>query len=409
MALLRPRQFGSNTPNPHSQPTQNTQPGLPSSMTFPTTFTGIPDPFATSSSTSSVTQKTTLKSTTSGRIEPSSTQSQSPGSSTNSIPSSTNTLPAAASAGDSSAYGSSTTLNSGNAPSSTSSLASTTLGAIGASASSSSSFSASTTSAGMLTGAEVKCSSLSCNPGKAAAIFVPIAIVFALLALCIAFFCVRRKGRARLGQGLAFFSHGAETNYVSASASSAGNSRAPSMREAESSYGPLAAGAGLGAAGAAGLAAARGNRQNHDHDFGLGFVPDTLSRSSSDAHCAAPPPYAPRQSNEMNHDAVEPADITRHSPLAAPAAAHTTSDPFADTPNPFTDDAAENASLLSGDTAVNRGIGSRRSVRDNASIVSSLQDVDEAGSVCEAQVANVSRGPSLSIGAGGRSRPGGSS
>ena len=181
------------------------------------------------------------------------------------------------------------------------------------------------------------------------------------------------------------------------------------MRETSSSLGPLAAGAGLGAAGAASLAAARGNGHNHDHDFGLGFVPDALSRSSSDAQCAAPPPYAPRQSRGMNHDAVEAADITRYSPLAAPAAAHTTSDPFADTPNPFTDDAAENASLLSGDTAINRGIGSRRSIRDNASIVSSLQDMDEAGSVQEARVASVasvSRGPSLT---GGQSRPGGSS
>jgi hypothetical protein len=174
------------------------------------------------------------------------------------------------------------------------------------------------------------------------------------------------------------------------------------MREVGSSSGPLAAGAGLAAAGAAGLAAARGNPQNHDHDFGLGFVPDMLSRSSS---CAAPPPYAPRQSNELNYGAVEPADITSRSPLAAPAAAHThtTSDPFADTPNPFAD---ENASLLSGDTAINREISSRRGFRDNASIVSSLQDIDEAGSIREAQVANISRGPSL---AGGPSRPGGSS
>jgi hypothetical protein len=171
------------------------------------------------------------------------------------------------------------------------------------------------------------------------------------------------------------------------------------MREANSSAGPLVAGLSLGAAGAAGLAAARGNPQTHDHEFGLGFVPDVLSRSSS---CAAPPPYAPRRSNEINHDAVEPADITRRLPLAAPAAAHTASDPFADTPNPFTDDAAENASLLSGDTAINREHGSRRSVRDNASIVSSLRDIDEVGSIGEAQIANVSRGPSLT---GGRSRP----
>jgi hypothetical protein len=252
----------------------------------------------------------------------------------------------------------------------------------------------------------VKCSGLSCYPGKAAAIFVPIAVVAALMAICVAFFCARRKGRARLGQGLAFFSHAAEANYVSASASSAGNSRAPSMRERNLSSGALEPGAGLGAAGAAGLAAARRNGNNHDHDFGLGFVPDMLSRSSSDAHCAAPPPYAPRQSNEMSHAAVEAADITGHSPLTTPAAAHTASNPFADTPNPFSDDAAENASLLSGDTAIHRGIGSQRSMRDNASIVSSLQDFDEAGSIQEAQVANVSRGPSLT---GGRSRHGGSS
>jgi hypothetical protein len=177
------------------------------------------------------------------------------------------------------------------------------------------------------------------------------------------------------------------------------------MREANLSYGPLAAGAGLGAAGlAAGLAAARGNRQPHDHDFGLGFVPDMVSRSPSDAQCVAPPPYAPRRSNDMTQDAVEPADITRHSPLAAPAAAHTTSDPFADTPNPFADDADDNTSLLSGDTAiaVARG-GSRRSVRDNASIVSSLQDMDEVGSIRDAQVANISRGPSLSEARRGRS------
>lgn len=177
------------------------------------------------------------------------------------------------------------------------------------------------------------------------------------------------------------------------------------MREADSSFGPLAAGAGLGAAGAAGLAAARRSRSNLDHDFGLGFVPDMVSRSPSDAQCPAPPPYAPRQSSELNDNAVEPADITRHSPLAAPAAAHTTLDPFADTPNPFTDDAAENASLLSGDTAINRGIGSQRSVRDNASIVSSLGDIDEAGSIRDAQVANISRIPSLSTARGGGSRP----
>jgi hypothetical protein len=176
------------------------------------------------------------------------------------------------------------------------------------------------------------------------------------------------------------------------------------MREASVPYGPLAAGAGLGAAGAAGLAVARGNRQSHDHDFGLGFVPDIVSRSPSDAQCAAPPPYAPRRSNDMNQYAVEPADIIGHSPLAAPAAAHTTLDPFADTPNPFADDADDNTSLLSGDTAiaVARG-GSRRSVRDNASIVSSLQDMDEVGSIREAQVANVSRGPSLSEASRGRS------
>jgi hypothetical protein len=228
--------------------------------------------------------------------------------------------------------------------------------------------------------------------------------VFALLAICVAFFCVRRKGRAKLGEGLAFFSHGAEANYVSAPASSAGNSRAPSMREAGSSYGHLAAGAGLGAAGAAGLAAARGNGHTHDHDFGLGFVPDMVSRSPSDAQCAAPPPYAPRQSNDMTQDAVEPADITRHSPLAAPAAAHTTSDPFADTLNPFADDADDNTSLLSGDTAIAVArADSRRSVRDNASIVSSLRDMDEAGSIREAQVANISRGPSISQAARGRS------
>jgi hypothetical protein len=176
------------------------------------------------------------------------------------------------------------------------------------------------------------------------------------------------------------------------------------MREAGSSFGPLAAGAGLGAAGAASLAAARGNRQTHDQDFGLGFVPDMVSRSPSNAHCVAPPPYAPRRSNDMDQDAVEPADITRHSPLAAPAAAHTISDPFADTPNPFADDADDNTSLLSGDTAIAVARGdSRRSVRDNASIVSSLQDMDEAGSIREAQIASVSRGPSLSEATRGRS------
>ena len=173
------------------------------------------------------------------------------------------------------------------------------------------------------------------------------------------------------------------------------------MREATSSLGPLAAGAGLGAAGAAGLAAARGGRPNQDHDFGLGFVPDMVSRSSSDAHCAAPPPYAPHPSDDMNQDATEPADMTSRSALAAPAPAHTASDPFADTPNPFADDADDNTSLLSGDTAVARG-NSRRSMRDNVSIVSSLQDMDEAGSIRQAQVANVSRGPSLT---GGPSRP----
>jgi hypothetical protein len=130
-----------------------------------------------------------------------------------------------------------------------------------------------------------------------------------------------------------------------------------------------------------------------------------LSRSSSSA---APPPYAPRQSNELDREAVEPADITGRSPLTAPrapTAAHTrtASDPFADTLNPFAD---ENASLLSGDTALNRENGSRRSARDSASIVSSLADIDEAGSIQEARVANVSRGPSLS---GGRTRPGQSS
>jgi len=341
---------------------------------------------------SKTTSQTTLKSTTSGRAESSGTQSESSGSLTSSTPVllSTNTPSAAAGAGGSSAYDASATLP-----------ASTAVGDIGASTSSSSSLSSSTSPAS-ISSAEVKCTSLSCNPGKAAAVFVPIAIVSALLFLCIAFFCVRRKGRARLGQGLAFFSHGAEANYVSAPASSAGNSRAPSMREAGSSSGPLAAGVGLGAAGASGLAAARGNPQNRDLDFGLGFVSDLLSRSSS---CAAPPPYAPRQSNELNRDAVEPADLTSRSPLATPAAAHThtASDPFVDTLNPFAD---ENASLLSGDTALNRENGSRRSARDNASIVSSLQDMDEAGSIRDAQVANVSRGPSL---AGGRSRPGGSS
>ena len=179
------------------------------------------------------------------------------------------------------------------------------------------------------------------------------------------------------------------------------------MREANSSLGHLAAGAGLGAAGAAGLAAARGSHQSHEHDFGRGFVPDMVSRASSDAHCAAPPPYAPRHSNELNHDAVEPADITSRSALAAPAAVHTASDPFADTPNPFADEADDNTSLLSGDTAVAVARGnSRRSMRDNASIVSSLRDMDEAGSIREAQVASVSRGPSLT---GGRPPAEGSS
>jgi hypothetical protein len=353
-------------------------------------FTPVMSSPSTANESSKTTSQTTLQSTTSRRVESSGTQSESSGSLTSSTPVllSTNTPSAAAGAGGSSAYDASATLP-----------ASTAVGDNGASASSSSSLSSSTSPASKL---EVNCTSLSCNPGKAAAVFVPIAIVSALLFLCIAFFCVRRKGRARLGQGLAFFSHGAEANYVSAPASSAGNSRAPSMREAGSSSGPLAAGVGLGAAGASGLAAARGNPQNHDPDFGLGFVPDLLSRSSS---CAAPPPYAPRQSTELNRDAVEPADLTSRSPLATPAAAHThtASDPFVDTLNPFAD---ENASLLSGDTAINRENGSRRSARDNASIVSSLRDMDEAGSIRDAQVANVSRGPSL---AGGRSRPGASS
>jgi hypothetical protein len=382
MALLRPRQFGTNSQNSYSLPSQDTPPstmslplsGLPAGVPFATTLSSYPNEFGTA-------VPTTL------RVTPSSTQNQSSGS----LPTNTPLVSTTSSAYDASAT-----------------LPASTVGGIGASASSSAPLSASTSPPGIISNAEAKCTSLSCNPGKAAAVFVPIAIVSALLALCIAFFCVRKKGRARLGQGLAFFSHGAETNYVSASASSAGNSRAPSMRETGSSSGLGAGAADLGPAGAAGLAAARGNLQNRDPDFGLGFVPDVLSRSSS---CAAPPPYAPRQSNELDCEAVEPADITGRSPLtvprapATPTAAHTrtASDPFADTLNPFAD---ENASLLSGDTALNRENGSRRSARYSASIVSSLADIDETGSIREAHVANVSRGPSLS---GGRTRPGQSS
>jgi len=170
------------------------------------------------------------------------------------------------------------------------------------------------------------------------------------------------------------------------------------MREAEGALGAF--GAAGGAAGAAGLASARGLRR--DGDFGRGFVHDTSS--VADSECVAPPPYAPRRSTDGN--AVEPADVTRHSGLAAPpAAAQRGTDPFADpAANPFGDEAGDQDSLLSGDTAVAvaRGGGSRRSVRDNASIVSSLRDIDEAGSVHDAMLGNVSRGPSLTGATGGR-------
>ena len=237
------------------------------------------------------------------------------------------------------------------------------------------------------------CSSISCNPKLAAAIFVPIVIVALLAGICIAFFCMRRKGRARLGRGLAFFSHGADATYVTPDRSSAGGSRTPSMREGASPS-PWLAAAG-GAAGAAGLAAARGSRRDPDREFGRGFVGEAPS-SSSEEHCNAPPPYEPRRSDEhMLGAGTEPADMTRGAGIAAPIAA-ATRDPFADTQDPFADDAGDGMSLLSGDTAVGRGASRARSVRDNASIVSSLQDMDEAGSVHEATTANISRGPSLS-------------
>ena len=173
------------------------------------------------------------------------------------------------------------------------------------------------------------------------------------------------------------------------------------MREAEGSFGAFATAGG--AAGAAGLAAARGSRR--ERDFGRGFVHDTSSVADSD--CIAPPPYAPRQSTDGN--AVEPADVTRHSGVTAPpAAAQRGADPFADpAANPFGDEAGDQDSLLSGDTAVAmaRGGGSRRSVRDNASIGSSLRDMDEAGSVHEAMLGNVSRGPSLTGATGSRLGP----
>lgn len=261
------------------------------------------------------------------------------------------------------------------------------------------------------------CSSVSCNPKLAAAIFVPVAVVLLLLAAAVAFLFLRRRGRNAqtaerrsgrgvgagllggglgLGAGLAFFSHGAETNYVTPPRSSAGtmSSRAPSMREVDGSFGPL--GAGIGA-GAAGLAAARGISQ---HDFGRGFVGDATS--SEDADTTAPPPYEHGGFTDASGAAAQPSDVTQQSSvIPPPVAAHRRDvDPFADpAQNPFGDETADNVSLLSGDTAVNRG---NRSTRDNASIVSSLRDMDEAGSVHEAMLGNISRGPSLSGMIGGR-------
>lgn len=259
---------------------------------------------------------------------------------------------------------------------------------------------------------QVKCSSMSCNPKLAAAVFVPVAVVLAILAVGLAFFCMRRKSRNRgfgsgfgarknrLGAGLAFFGHGAETNYVTPPRSSAGtvSSRSPSMREVDGgSFPSLAAG---GAAGAAGLAAARGIRTDSHPDFGHGYVHNDTA-SIVDADGIAPPPYAPRQ------NATEPTDAARQAGLAAPApVAQRNTDPFADpASNPFADEACDEDSLLSGDTAVAvaRGEGSRRGARDNASIVSSLRDMDEAGSVHEAML-GVSRGPSQTAGRSGSFR-----
>src|SRR4051794_33120125 len=90
MALLRPRQLGSHSPNSPSQGTQESQPGVLPSMTFPTSdVDGHPttdpstNPFITSptgspatSTTNSLPLQTTLGSTTRGHTESSSTSIQ---------------------------------------------------------------------------------------------------------------------------------------------------------------------------------------------------------------------------------------------------------------------------------------------------------------------------------------------
>ena len=182
--------------------------------------------------------------------------------------------------------------------------------------------------------------------------------------------------------------------------STAPTSRTSSMRDVGSGFTPLAAAGG--AAGAAALAAARsGGRSVPGRDFGLGFVPDTES-THDDASETAPPPYAPRQSSELLTGATEPRDLTSHArgpslsaPLVVPAhGQQQDSNPFSDNNrNPFED--GDDQSLLSGDTFTN-ALAFERAV-DTSSIVSSLRD-DESGSIYEATVTNVSRGPSTSSG-----------
>ena len=151
MALLRPRQFGTNSQNPHSQPSQDSQQGLPSTA-LPSTMSSPPSlplgPFPTGPGMS---MPTTM------HVTASSTQSQSSGSL------STNTPLGVTS---SSAHDASATPP-----------ASTAAGGSGASASSSAPLSASTTAPGITSSNGAKCTSLSCNPAKAAAVFVPVASV----------------------------------------------------------------------------------------------------------------------------------------------------------------------------------------------------------------------------------------
>jgi len=403
MANLRLRQFSDGHTAPSGIPS-----GIPAavlSSMFPSGFTPSPPPgsatnpstLATSTTHNSQTTHTSSTKTLSDK----SSQSASAGGSTDT---------ATTAAGLATTPGASAS-SLGSTTSSFLSASTSASGTLGGDASPSTSSAGGITSAGAAAGlTQVKCSSMSCDPKLAAAVFVPVALVLAVLAVGLAFFCMRRKSRNRsfgsgfgtrtnrlgLGAGLAFFGHGAETNYVTPPRSSAGtvSSRSPSMREVDGgSFASLAAG---GAAGAAGLAAARGVRTDSHPDFGHGYVHHDTA-SIVDADGIAPPPYAPRQ------NATEPTDATRQAGLAAPApVAQRNTDPFADpATNPFADEACDEDSLLSGDTAVAiaRGEGSRRSARDNSSIVSSLRDMDEAGSVHEAML-GVSRGASQT---GGRS------